>query len=355
MDPNSLFAALPDLSARIMRHMVTSELNVNWDMFCRNSHLNPVRLDYGATELLAQDEMLLQQGFLSVTANDPYLWFDAGLRYRSVNYGALGLAMMTACTLADALKIACLYHALTFSLIRYRYAEGPNGACALIGDTTGVTPHLHDFTQHRDLGAIRTLVSDLMSGEPVLERVTVAAGPPCNWQLNKRHFTCPVEFNADCTQWIFKPGAASLALPLADQSLQVLYSASCAKHLGQANSDAPVVQRLSALLNARRKIVSASEAAKQLALSERTLHRRLAEEGTRFSTIVDDARYRHARDLLCDKRMTVEAIAFAVGFAEPSSFSRAFKRWSGVGALEYRRQMIQVQRPRSPAAEPDPA
>lgn len=340
MNANVLFAALPDLSARIMRHTLSKELNVNWETFCRDSRLRPVELDEGTSELLAQDELRLQHGFAALTTNHPNLWVDMGLRYRSIKYGTLGLAMMTARTLGEALEIACRYQALTYSLIDYRYASTSNRACALTGDTDGLPTTLHDFTQHRDLGAVRTLIADLVAGEPVLERITVAAPPPCNWGALKGYFSCPVEFDADQTRWIFLPGVADRPLPLGDQDSQKLYSLRCDKLLSRARADAPIKSRLASLLGTSgENAVSAGEAAKQLAMSERTLHRRLAEEGTRFSTIIDEARYRRARELLADRRTTIETVAFAVGFAESSSFSRAFKRWSGMGALEFRRQI----------------
>jgi len=322
MTPNALFATLPDFSARIMHHTLTSELNVDWDIFCRDNRLKPVRLDGGASELLAQDELLLQQGFVALTSNHPDLWFSVGLRYRSIKYGALGMAMMTARTLAESLEIACRYQALTYSLINYRFVCASNGACTLIGEVDRLPAHLHDFSHHRDLGAVRTLVADLMAGDAVLERVTVAAPPPCNWNAIKSNFPCPVAFDADRTQWIFVPGAASRQLPLGDHELQILYSSRCDRLLGTAQADACVTQRLTVLLSARGgDFPSAGEAAKQLSLSERTLHRRLAEEGTRFSTIIDEARYRRERELLADRRLTIEAIACAVGFADASSFS----------------------------------
>ncbi|MBC7519821.1 MAG: AraC family transcriptional regulator ligand-binding domain-containing protein [Sandarakinorhabdus sp.] len=339
MDSNALYAALPDLSARIMPNPLVNDFQVNWDAFCRSSHLRPVPLDDQASELLAREEMLLQQGFADCTANTPTVWFDIGLRYRSIKYGALGLAMMTARTLGDALEIACRYQSLTYSLANYRYAAAPNGACALIGKLDGHPPQLHDFTEHRDLGAIRTLIVDLMGGELPLERVSVAAPPPPNWPSLRHYFHCPVEFDADVTQWIFLPGSTDLVLPLADDELQTLYSSRCTTLLGRAQADSTIRNRLAARLSrSDGAFLSAGEAARQLALSERTLHRRLAEEGTRFSAMVDDARYARAQQLLMDRRMTVENIASAVGFAEPSSFSRAFRRWSGMGALEYRRR-----------------
>jgi AraC-like DNA-binding protein len=330
MDSNALYAALPDLSARIMHATLTEDLQMNWESFCRSSNIRPVRLDEHASELLAQEEMLLQQGFADCTAEMANIWFDVGLRYRSIKYGALGLAMMTAKTLGDALAIACRYQSLTYSLINYRFESSPNGACALIGSWDGHLPRLHDFTHHRDLGA--------MGGELPLERITMASPPPANWAELHHYFPCPVEFNADRTQWLFLPGSVGRPLPLADGELHLLFNSRCAAVLGRANAENSIRDRLAARL--RRcdgPFLSAGDAARQFALSERTLHRRLAEEGTRFSAMVDDARYARARDLMLDRRMTVERIAFAVGFAEPSSFSRAFKRWSGMGVLEFRR------------------
>jgi AraC-like DNA-binding protein len=345
MDTNALNAALPDLSARIMHNALVNDFKVDWQSFCRSSNIRPVLLDNRASEVLAQEEILLQQGFAECTADKPHVWFDLGLRYRSIKYGALGLAMMTARTLGEALEIACRYQSLTYSLINYRLATQPNGACALIGSWDGHLSHLHDFTEHRDLGAIRTLIADLMGGELPLASVSVTAPPPPNWAEARRHFQCQVEFNADRTQWTFLPGAANLPLPLADSELQTLYCARCDWALGRTNGEPAIKQRLvERLVRSDGAFLSAGEAARLLALSERTLHRRLAEEGTRFSALIDEARYARARELLSDKRNTVETIAFAVGYAEPSSFSRAFKRWSGVGALEYRRQ--QPGRPR---------
>lgn len=342
MNPNVLYAALPDLSARIMQQTLSNELNINWDTFCRDNHLKPLKLDLEARELLAQDEFLLQQGFATLTANHPDLWCKVGMRYRSIKYGPLGLAMMTSRTLAEALETVSRLQSLTYSIVDYRYVSAPNGSGALIADDSGLPAHLHDFTYHRDLGAIKTLIADLVPDEQVIEKVTVAAPPPSNWNEIKSQFPFRVEFDAERTQWIFLPGSGSRLLPLGDSELQDLYSSRCGQMLKKAVAETPLKQRVATLLGTRRdEMLNASDVARQLALSERTLHRRLAEEGARFSTIVDEACYGRARTLLADRRMSIEAIATAVGFAEPSSFSRAFRRWAGVSALEYRRQLLQ--------------
>jgi len=73
---------------------------------------------------------------------------------------------------------------------------------------------------------------------------------------------------------------------------------------------------------------SPDELAAQLGMSARTLRRRLDEEGVSFRDVVDDVR-RDLADELLGKGKTVKEVAFALGFSEPSAFSRAYKRWSG--------------------------
>lgn len=76
--------------------------------------------------------------------------------------------------------------------------------------------------------------------------------------------------------------------------------------------------------------------ATQLALSTRTLQRRLAEAETTFQELVDSARRRYAERYLSDDRLAISEVAFLVGFSEPSNFHRAFRRWTGVTPAAFR-------------------
>ena len=69
--------------------------------------------------------------------------------------------------------------------------------------------------------------------------------------------------------------------------------------------------------------------ARRLGMSERTLHRRLAEDGETFASITHRARREAAETLLADDRHTIAEVAFLTGFSDQSSFQRAFKGWTG--------------------------
>ena len=69
--------------------------------------------------------------------------------------------------------------------------------------------------------------------------------------------------------------------------------------------------------------------AAQLGLQERTLRRRLAAESTSYDAIVDDVRRRLAVEYLQMTRMSVDDVAWKVGFSDSSNLRRAIRRWTG--------------------------
>jgi AraC-like DNA-binding protein len=85
---------------------------------------------------------------------------------------------------------------------------------------------------------------------------------------------------------------------------------------------------------------SLGQVAKRLAVSERTLHRRLAEEDARFAELLDDARRERALLLLGDPARSGSEIAGLLGYGEPSAFFRAFRRWTGETPRAYRLRAV---------------
>jgi len=67
----------------------------------------------------------------------------------------------------------------------------------------------------------------------------------------------------------------------------------------------------------------------QMGLSRQTLLRRLKSEGTTFEKVLDGLRHKLALSFLSGKKVSVNETAYLVGFSDPASFSRAFKRWTG--------------------------
>ena len=85
---------------------------------------------------------------------------------------------------------------------------------------------------------------------------------------------------------------------------------------------------------------TASEAARRLGMSPRTLSRNLAEEGTSFAEILDELRAALAKRYLRDQTLPVTEIAWLLGYREVSSLTHAFKRWTGTTPRRFRSSQL---------------
>lgn len=74
-----------------------------------------------------------------------------------------------------------------------------------------------------------------------------------------------------------------------------------------------------------------------LALSKRTVQRRLDQEGVSFRALIDEVRRGLATQYLADGRVSLSGIALLLGFSEQAAFQRAFLRWTGVTPGQFRR------------------
>jgi AraC-like DNA-binding protein len=84
--------------------------------------------------------------------------------------------------------------------------------------------------------------------------------------------------------------------------------------------------------------ISEDTVAQALNVSTRSLHRKLKNEGLAFNTLLQDVRQRLARKYIDEPGYRVTEIAFLLGYADPSAFSRAFRAWFGVSPTEARRR-----------------
>lgn len=85
---------------------------------------------------------------------------------------------------------------------------------------------------------------------------------------------------------------------------------------------------------------SIQSVATRLAISTRSLQRRLREEETSYAEVVDSLRQEKARLLLKDPNLAVYEVGYLLGYSDPSTFHRAFRRWQGTSPSQFRSQQI---------------
>ncbi|MEA3278695.1 MAG: AraC family transcriptional regulator [Pseudomonadota bacterium] len=167
--------------------------------------------------------------------------------------------------------------------------------------------------------------------------VLLSRRPPQDLAPYRRFFRAPLRFDEDQsvvvfpTRWLDHPIAG--ADPLLHRHLEKE-----ANEL-QAHQQRSLVGELRGSLRKSLPIKKggAANIARQLGMHERTLNRRLREEGTTFRRELEDIRYDVARQLLAGTMMPLSEIAAALDYADSTAFVRAFKRWSGIPPAEWRR------------------
>ncbi|WP_067719240.1 AraC family transcriptional regulator [Nocardia yamanashiensis] len=83
--------------------------------------------------------------------------------------------------------------------------------------------------------------------------------------------------------------------------------------------------------------------ARRLAISSRTLQRRLQESGTSWRAEVETAREQYARDLLRDTTLPIRSISARLGYTDPRALRRAFHRWTGTTPDTFRRESLAAE------------
>lgn len=168
-------------------------------------------------------------------------------------------------------------------------------------------------------------------------RVAMRRKKPLDTGPYERFFGRKVDFGADQDAIVLTAADADRVLPSANRQLITVFDKLLAAelaHIGKA--DLAMRCRSAILEKLPSGELAAKEIARELNLSSRSLQRKLAQAGTSFEELLDETRRELALHYIIDRRHSMIDIAFLLGFSEPSSFARAFRRWTGTSPTQYR-------------------
>lgn len=153
-------------------------------------------------------------------------------------------------------------------------------------------------------------------------------------------YRCPVKFDQAENSISFSASYLEFPVQQSEQSLDDFLSMPGARMLASSDSHDSHVARVTALIKGSvdQDFPDFDWIANQLHTTTGTLRRRLRDEGTSYQQLKDDVRRDTAIFNLNKGVMSIEEVAASVGFAEPTSFFRAFKRWTGVTPRAYIRK-----------------
>jgi AraC-like DNA-binding protein len=153
-------------------------------------------------------------------------------------------------------------------------------------------------------------------------------------------FGYPVVYGADMTALHIDARAWRQPMPQRDDHMQRMLARYADMLLAAVPAGDALLEEARGLLAARLDAApTLQEIASSMGASGRTLQRQLKDRGTTFQKLLDDTRSTLAQQLLRQRRLSMAEVGYLVGYAEPSAFHRAFKRWTGTTPRAYRRDV----------------
>jgi AraC-like DNA-binding protein len=271
---------------------------------------------------------------------EPHLGLVLATAANPNRHGLLDYLAATSATLGEAWQRIGRYIALWNEGMEIKVAA-PAGSqvCLELRPTIAGVPedglrHLFGLSCATLVLAGRALTGGAAS--PIaIELASPAPTDPKSWS---DVISVPLRFGAPSTRIVYPASDAELPVIGADSDLALILERYATELLaGRAHSltwRGQVSEQIVRDLPKGR--CDLPKVAKSLAVGERTLQRRLLAEGTTFEAVYDEARRGLALSYLRDRTLGVGEVAWLLGFADLSSFYRAFRRWTGSTPGDYR-------------------
>lgn len=283
-------------------------------------------------------ESLIELGVAAVReTGDIAFGLHLAEHYRPNSFGVLDYLAHSSRTLGEAIRHLCRYNRL-FQDAAETVLE-IHGARAEIWQRMLGGFSLPPAMNENSMANLVVIGRELTGLDLIPLEVTFVHPEPPYSSEHARLFKTRVRFNAERDGIVLPVTALDLPIRNADPRLSQILE----RHAAEILSRTPRVARFSHRVRElcaselREGAPTAGHIASKLEMSERTLRRRLSDEGTTFEAILDDLRRDLSERYLGEPKLSIEDVALMLGYSEAGAFRRAFKRWHGRSPAEHRR------------------
>jgi AraC-like DNA-binding protein len=302
----------------------------------RKVGLNPALMSKpGRRYKVEKTNMLWQEAAKWI--NDPCFGLTAAQHWHPSYLGTLGYTMLASTTLRAALERLIRFHRVVtdhqFAALQENKKEKTFVITLLDLQSDVALPCLEDAVLALIISILRMNYQQELN--PV--RVTLQhPSPDCNSRYFEL-FRCPVEFEAPVTSMALPLDAVDKRLPGSNLELTVAGEHLMTDYINSLK-DPLLTTRIKKIIAQHLPTGDANveTVADRLYVSTRTLQRHLKNEKTSFLRLLTETRTELAKAYVRDQDMDLTEVAFLLGFSELSTFSRSFKKWTGLAPAHYR-------------------
>lgn len=278
--------------------------------------------------------------FAALVDRDPdgiLLPLKIGSAMRSDEYGAFGLAWKSAPTLRGSYTRAERYGHVLGSAETYSLEETSKGFFFNL-EKAGDNSLGMLVSNEASMSAVDTISKEVSSSHFMPLAIYFKHAARGDSAVYETHFGCPVVFESGRDAMLVSRESLEIPNKLGDESIARFFDQHLEQQLNSLRGDHDLEQQVRrAVANVLSEgVPRLSRIASELKMGGRTLQRRLSEQGYSYQSVVDMAQKDLAQRLLRETDYSLAEVAFLTGFAEQSTFTRAFKRWAGQTPRSYR-------------------
>jgi AraC-like DNA-binding protein len=338
--------SLPTASGGIVRLAYRQARNAGVDV-------NALLKQAGLSVSQGTDEQLRvaardQISFLNLAADavkDDFLGIRLAQQAELRSLGLLYYVLASSSTLGEAFLRAARYSTINNESIRIDYRRGRTDVVSY--QCVGVS-RASDRHQIELFVALTLRMCRQLTGREVTpNRVRLMHARTQLPSDLKSFFGCPVDFGAQADEVILAPEVSEMPVVSADPYLNSLLEKYCEEAIsgrGTKPSDWRVTVENTMTQLLPHGQATLPEVSRRLAITPRTLGRRLAAEQTSFVDVLEQLRHDLANRYLKDPERSISEIAWLLGYQQTSSFDRAFRRWAGVNPGDARARHSTAER-----------
>ena len=334
LPPHPLRSLLPPLG-------VMEAMGFNHQACLRGTGILLSRLEDAAARMTLQQELTFYRNTLELTG-DPTIGLKLGEPFIPQRYGLFGYAMLSAATFRHALTVAENFGRLTFSFFTLKFGVSGKRAWFSMSEPPPIEPELVDLYLDRDLSAARVDFSEILGQPFPLEEVCLTHDGHGRTQIYRDYFGAEVHFTQGDGRFLFSSAILDKPLPQSDPESTRHLQQQCQMLIAKLTSQCHFIDDVRMLVLARPGFFPDIDyLAEKLAMSTRTLRRRLKEEGSSYRELLEEIRFGLAKEYLGNTNLPMEEISVLLGYTESGNFSHAFRRWSGESPSVWRGGSLQ--------------
>ena len=273
---------------------------------------------------------------LELTGEDS-LGYQLGTQMRISVHGFIGYAIMSAPSASDALMLASRFIQIRVPFLKLHFSTmQPKALIQLTCDELQLEPLKQEVAMALIIGILT--MGKALTGQEIYAEVECDFPEPKGFEKYRKLINASFSFNKPQLLAYFDKKYLSLPFVNADPISSQIAINQCEAELSAIGERKRIAMRVRDLLmQSTERYPSIEAIAEQLHMSDRTLKRQLAAEGTSYSNVVEDLRHRHAISLLSRSDFSIEQIADELGYSDVGNFTRAFKRWTGKTPASWRK------------------